>query len=326
MYFTKTLINNLNISNLLKKAVLKDSIFFDIETTGLNTRKAKIISITALVYSENFYMYQYFSETSEDERHLIEKFINLINTKKIIITYNGNSFDIPFINYKINNYKLNFNFKKFNKIDLFYDVKILKQNFKNLNNLKLKSIEEFFNIHRKDQLTGKDIIKLYSSYQLNNKKEYRNLILQHNYEDVIYLPIILDSLLLLYDDFFIIKYQDTNCIIKFQYSNILFTKKRILIKLFTLSKNSLDYSIYNSYFKLYWNSKKNIININIFPYYYNSDKMNDNLIYLLNEDITINNYEKIKELNNNIIPLKYSNQIYFKNINLLLEKIINSIK
>ncbi len=325
MYKNKVNVNKLKLSNLPKFSIIDNSVFFDIETTGLSPKYNKIISINALLYSNNTaYMYQFFSESDNDEKSLIEEFITLISNKKYIITYNGNTFDIPFINKKCNKYNLNFTLDKLIKIDLYNDINSLKNKL-DLENLKLKTVEKFFNINRNDDLNGKDIIKLYTSYSLNNKEVYRNLILKHNFEDVLNLSLLFEKIMKSYDDIIILNYFENKIIIKFLYDNIKVTKKSIIVKLITFKNLKINYVNYSSAYEYYCNSNTGIITVTFRPYMFSDDTINS-FLYLLNEDFNLIDYDQIETIRKDIIPIKYSNKIYFNNIKLLVNKIISTIK
>lgn len=321
MYTNIVYLNNLHASNILTN-ILNDSVFFDIETTGLSVKTNQIISISALIFdSEKYSMIQYFSESKSDEVLILKQFISLIKNKKYVITYNGNSFDIPFISNKLIKYNINFTIDIFIKIDLLNDIRNLKYKL-NITNLKLKTVEYLFNINRTDELTGKDIIKIYKSYLQNNKKVYRDLILQHNFEDVNNLPILFNKIFDLYDFTMLCNYSGIKNIIRYNYNDISFFKNTISIKLIIYKNSNINYVNYNSYYELLLNNEKGIIKIKLKPYYFN-DKSVDNLIYLLNEDLNIYDYEKIEEIRNDIIPLKFKNEIYHKNINIIIKRILD---
>lgn len=325
MYINKINISNLQLSELLKFSILDDSIFFDIETTGLNAKYDKIISINTLVKSNNkIYIYQFFSDSDVDEKKIIKEFISLIYNKKYIVTYNGNSFDIPFINKKSKKYNYDFTFDNYIKIDLLNDIYFLRNKL-NLVSLKLKAVEEYFSIKRKDSLNGKDIIRLYTSYLLNNKKEYRDLILQHNFEDVFNLPLLFDNIMNSYDDTILFSYFENKIIVRLLYDKIKISKKSIIIKLFTFKNLKINYVNYSSAYEYYWDSNSGIITVTFRPYIFSNEKI-DSFLYLLNEDYNIKGYIQIDNMRKDLIPIKYSDKIFYKNIQLIIRKIISTIK
>lgn len=75
----------------------------DIETTGLSGNKSKIILIGILIpHSDYAEIIQFFSDSKDDERDMLNAFLKILKENSIdyLITYNGESFDIPFLKKK----------------------------------------------------------------------------------------------------------------------------------------------------------------------------------------------------------------------------------
>ena len=130
--------------------IYKESLFIDIETTGLSKIYSDIISITLLVYKDDkFRIYQIFCQNKSDQPTL--KYLkDLMKSKKYIITYNGNSFDIPSCR-KSKQFGTGLDFESLTKIDLYLLMKKLKYKI-NIVDLKLKTVEEYFCIERNDTI------------------------------------------------------------------------------------------------------------------------------------------------------------------------------
>ncbi len=165
--------------------ICKDTFYFDIETLGLSPKMHPIILICAAFYDsdETVLIRQYFCETLNEEKDILLAFSNDINGKSICITFNGNAFDLPFIKRRFECHSLTNNLSDINSYDILAFMKPLKKIWK-LDNLKLKTIEAFFNIHRKDIISGKESILMYKDYKKNNNMNLRDKVLLHNYEDV----------------------------------------------------------------------------------------------------------------------------------------------
>ena len=55
----------------------ENSLFFDIETTGLSSKNSMIYLIGAGVYNNGFYtIYQWFAQNSEEEKIILNSFID----------------------------------------------------------------------------------------------------------------------------------------------------------------------------------------------------------------------------------------------------------
>lgn len=162
---------------------------FDIETTGLSPDSATIIlSGLYMHYKDHGEVIQFFAETEQDETLIIEETLKLLNQSSHILTYNGRSFDIPFllkravfhgldipdIPYNLDLYSL---FDKFSKIR------------DSINNLSQKNAEIYAGITnlRTDKINGQISIKLYSEYIRQPSERSIDKILLHNRDDVLQL-------------------------------------------------------------------------------------------------------------------------------------------
>jgi uncharacterized protein YprB with RNaseH-like and TPR domain len=71
-------------------------IFFDVETTGLDAIRQRILCICCIVKTETEEKMIDFCD--EDETKLLNEFWNYINPNEdLLISFNGDTFDIPFI-------------------------------------------------------------------------------------------------------------------------------------------------------------------------------------------------------------------------------------
>lgn len=149
----------------------QSSVYLDIETTGLST--SSIITTIALYDGKNV---KYFVQGKN-----LGCFIDEIQKYKVLITYNGRSFDIPFIE----NY---FNTKlPHAQIDLRYILGHL--GFKG----GLKGCEKALGIDRKE-LAGVDgyfAVVLWNEYKSTGNPKILETLLAYNIEDVINLEILM---------------------------------------------------------------------------------------------------------------------------------------
>lgn len=163
----------------------ENSLFFDIETTGLSSKNSMIYLIGAGVYNNGFYtIYQWFAQNSEEEKIILNSFIDFTKDFKTIYHYNGNTFDIPFIKARCELYDINDYFDIFENIDIYRSVTPLKKNV-GLVNLKQKSLELFLGIQRDDLYDGGKLIKIYKDYIDKPDEEALSLLLLHNYDDIV---------------------------------------------------------------------------------------------------------------------------------------------
>lgn len=208
---------------------------FDIETTGLYPKHDKIILIGfvhILSGSSEGELVQLFADSPEEEKIILQEAIREMYDSDIMITYNGRSFDMPFLYARCR--KFNVPSKNIFNLDLYQ----LVRNYSTLKNvmgtLSQKSIETFMQIDhmRSDEISGGESVNLYKEYTGNQSSSFRsetllNKILLHNKDDVLQLTRLIS----------ILKYFDLNIAVE----KIGFTTKELLIT---------DFSISNTLFKI----------------------------------------------------------------------------
>lgn len=185
---TRTQKNSYDIPNILTKlSYNKRFVLFDIETTGLNPNYDKVILI-GILYQEgdNIIIKQFFCNNSNEELQLLKSFIDNFHCFQFYITFNGSTFDIPFLNKRFSKYNLDYKIDPFLNLDLYRVVRKNK-NLLNLNNCKLKTVENFLGINRNDTIDGAESVKLYKKYEKNKDNALKEKILLHNYEDILHL-------------------------------------------------------------------------------------------------------------------------------------------
>lgn len=163
------------------KNLKKDECILDIETTGLDPKRDKLV-VLGLIYFDykknKFYIDQYFSKNDYEEIRLLQIYKEKIREKKLI-TYNGEIFDLPFLNIRLMENKLEPVFPE--SKDLFKIIKS-KRKLIEFESMKLIHIEKIVGIQRNDPPRYKVISKL------SKKDENRNNprpILIHNKNDLI---------------------------------------------------------------------------------------------------------------------------------------------
>ncbi|MDO5834567.1 MAG: ribonuclease H-like domain-containing protein [Lachnospiraceae bacterium] len=198
----------------------EDVLFFDIETTGLSARSAGLYLIGMLTYTDKKWtLLQYFCEDVADEPAVLQAFFELLRTKKTLISYNGDGFDIPFLRHMLEQYGLPYSFDAVESFDLFKKFRPLKR-LLNLPDLKLKSCERFLGIDREDRFTGGELIEVYFEWQKTKAPALLDTLLLHNAEDIANLPNLLPLLryrALPHSDFQLRAHERDECTIHLHY-------------------------------------------------------------------------------------------------------------
>lgn len=170
---------------LTREMFTDSSLFFDIETTGFSPAHTSLYLIGCVRRSGPYIcMDQFFAEKPAEEKLILVAFLELLKACDTIITFNGIGFDIPYLKAKCDTYGLTQHFADYTYVDIFKSISSIKHILK-LQNFKQKSIEAFLGIDRRDLYSGGELIHIYQSYVKEPEEELLELLLLHNYEDVL---------------------------------------------------------------------------------------------------------------------------------------------
>ena len=183
----------------------EDIIFFDIETTGFSASTSYLYLIGCMYYKENTWqMIQWLADDMNSEAEILDTFFNTLKSYKRLVHFNGTGFDIPYILHKCKQHHLQDPFQTIESFDIYKKLLPLKKMLP-LSNYKLKTIELFLGLERKDSYSGEELIQIYANYlgriqyerlllcQSNNNipmssspssEELSHIFLLHNMEDV----------------------------------------------------------------------------------------------------------------------------------------------
>lgn len=165
--------------------------FFDIETTGLSPRISSLYLIgAAYVKDHSLILVQWFADDYTSEKEILSSFAEFAAPFSAFVHYNGNTFDIPYLEKKYQAHGLLSPFEGKTSLDIFREIKKIKEWFPTPD-MKLTTMEQFLGFERNDSFTGKDCIELYTTFM---QKKYfrdekalllkRNLLL-HNHDDIL---------------------------------------------------------------------------------------------------------------------------------------------
>lgn len=164
----------------------------DIETTGLSPQRNKLI-LGGLLYEDEMrggvVLQQFFAEQRAEEAEVVQAYVEALSRLDCVFTYNGASFDLPFIlkRAEIRGIdvvgKLPVNIDLYNIVDRYSVLRSV------LPNLRQKTVEEYCGIAdiRKDQISGGDSVKLYNRFCETQRDDLAQQILLHNADDVVQL-------------------------------------------------------------------------------------------------------------------------------------------
>lgn len=284
---------------------------FDIETTGLNSTYCKVILIGIMFNQNNkTIIKQFFANTEDDEKELLLSFVDSIKNYKNHITFNGLTFDIPFLNNRLKKHNINFSICKNNDIDILKLIKPFKEKL-SLSDCKLKTIEKYLGIYREDTIYGKESVDLYKDYTLNQDINLKEKILLHNYEDIYYLGVIFKIKDILKDKLNIVYINTNNTALELVPLNFKISKNLLCIKYTAFEGELFNINIYNDSYSITSDEKHIILNLLL-----NKGKdSNDNVIL----------FYKLSK----IIPLKFNESFLEDNIyslcNYIIKKELSSL-
>ena len=168
---------------------------FDLETAGLNSQKDMIISASFLS-EDGEDLRQYFCDDPQAEYLLITKICEEFDALDAVITYNGDTFDIPFIKARAKKYGMEDMCKSIWDIDIYRMLKNYWPAGKLLPSLSQASVEKALGIseERTDRIDGSQCIALYNRFLARGDGDAKEKILLHNADDVRQLARIASSL------------------------------------------------------------------------------------------------------------------------------------
>lgn len=178
---------------------LNELLFFDIETTGFSGDYASLYLIGCTFFRDGRWnLIQWFADTKDSEEELLHAFFEFMKQFRILIHFNGDGFDIPFLLKRCRHFQLAYDFSNVKSIDIYKKIKPFRK-LLGLESLKQKAIEQFLGVSRTDQYSGGQLIEVYHDYLKSRKQSLYDLLILHNEDDLKGMPLILP--ILNYPDF-----------------------------------------------------------------------------------------------------------------------------
>ncbi len=163
----------------------------DIETTGLNPDRNQFI-LGGIVVPENCEKktIQLLAESKSEEASLLRSYLNEWKDLDMVISYNGDHFDLPFISRRAKHNRITREeLPVFLSFDLYRVLNKYSQLRKLLPNLKQKTVETFLGLwsDRADEISGAESVELYHHFTRTGDPAARDTILLHNKDDLLQL-------------------------------------------------------------------------------------------------------------------------------------------
>lgn len=160
-------------------------LFFDIETTGFTARSSSLYLIGAIALKDGQWTAtQWFAETPNEEKDILGAFLEYAKPFLQIIHFNGQRFDLPYLKEKCEMYQLPCTLSSLISRDLYRMLRTLRE-LLGLTSMSQKSLEEFLGLFRRDPFHGGELISVYQQYVKQPADDILNMLLLHNYEDLL---------------------------------------------------------------------------------------------------------------------------------------------
>ena len=160
----------------------EDALFLDIETTGLGGTPLFLIG-TMECASDGFLFRQYFARDYSEEKSILSAFSQRLKKARMIVTFNGKSFDVPYIQNRAVATGVKLAHPK-SHLDLLHEA---RRSFgRSLPNHKLQTLEQMVcGRCREEDIPGAEIPAAYHEFVRTGNARKIGLILQHNLYDLL---------------------------------------------------------------------------------------------------------------------------------------------
>lgn len=168
---------------------------FDIETMGLRPDNAPLI-LSGMLTAEtdgSCTITQHFAEVYDDEALILEALRRDFENVDFLLTYNGRSFDLPFLEKRASKLGLAPFSYNFYNMDLYLMISGYSEIRHILKNIKQKTIENYMGLERsrRDAISGAESVDMYVEYvncsDRQRKQFLEDKILLHNHDDLLQL-------------------------------------------------------------------------------------------------------------------------------------------
>lgn len=187
-----------------------EMLLFDIETTGLKKETTQIYLIGCGYFNDkgNFEIRQWLAQSASDEREVLEAFLDFAKDFRVLVHFNGDGFDIPYVEYKADYYGFGHALAAFDSFDIYRCIKPYKK-FLGMDRMNQTSVERFLGVERRDKMNGGLLIPYYYEFERTGDPECERLLLLHNNDDIRGMINLAD--MLSYADLFRGRYKVRNC-------------------------------------------------------------------------------------------------------------------
>lgn len=161
--------------------------FLDIETTGFSPFHAHVTLIGVTWEEQGVrWLEQYFVDEPEGEAEVLRAAANRLRRFAGLVTYNGHSFDLRFL--RIRGSTLGVRWPSLEHLDLLHVAREWQRNYGLVPDCRLQTVMAHFRLGRTDHTGGDEMVKAYRRWLKTRDQVHRDLILEHNAQDLLLLP------------------------------------------------------------------------------------------------------------------------------------------
>ena len=173
----------------------QDILFLDTETTGLAGGTGTHAFLVGIGYFEgpDLVLRQFFMRSPSEELAMLEELRSLLDRFRLLVTFNGKSFDWPLIDtrFLMHGYRLEFDF---DHLDLLHPARRIWKY--RLASCSLTSLEQgVFGVTRQGDVPGYLIPQLYFDYLRDSDARRLSPVFSHNREDIVTLARLMEVML-----------------------------------------------------------------------------------------------------------------------------------
>jgi uncharacterized protein YprB with RNaseH-like and TPR domain len=177
-------------ANLGRETLYKpeDVLVLDLETTGLG-RSGTLAFMIGLGYFEagEFWVEQIFLPDPDAEEHSFERLQELMQSRSLLITFNGKSFDVPVLEGRLLYHQIWLDLRAMEHLDLLHIARRLWK--RKLPSCALESIEFYILSHIRDKeldISGGDVPQTYFHFLTTGEAESIRRVFVHNQHDILH--------------------------------------------------------------------------------------------------------------------------------------------
>ena len=168
----------------------QDFAIVDIETLGLSERPIILLGI-AKPCKDKVCTTQFLLRDIQDEPSAIWALVSQLEPNSSLITFNGRSFDIPYIKQRLAYYGLDYHLENPHFDVLHFTRRALRSK---LSDCKLETVEKYIGIKREINIPGALVPHFYDTYLRNKNPGPLVAIVEHNKQDLLTLGTLFSKL------------------------------------------------------------------------------------------------------------------------------------